>query len=120
MEQERDFWVVLLIASDTERAEETSGGGSPLDVNLRLLSWEGGFEANQGLAVFTTEDRALAYGWHVEDQEVGNWRILKPLRLTQAQIRELIFEGDPHGVCAVDPSLDGEGLVIGVNGLHLV
>lgn len=120
MDKERDFWVMLLTAPNAERPKEAPGEGVPFKINLQLLSREARFEDDRELAVFTTEEQALAYGWHVEDQAGGDWRMFSPVRLTQAQIRELVFEGNPHGICAVDPISDGESLVIGVNGLHLV
>lgn len=119
MDKERDFWVVLFTGPNAECSEAAPGEGVPFKVDLQHLSRETVFEEDQGLEVFTTEELALTHGWHVEDQAGGDWRMFAPLRLTQAQIRELVFKGDPHGVCAVD-STDGEGLVIGVNGLHLV
>ncbi len=120
MDQERNLWIVLLTERDAKRPEDAPGEGLPFKVNLQLLSLETRFESDQQLVVFTTEEKALAYGRHLEDQAGTDWQMFAPVRLTQAQIRELIFEGDPHGICAVDPIPDGEGLVIGVNGLHLV
>ncbi len=120
MDKDRNFWIMLLTARNTKRLEATPGEGPPFIVNLQLLSLDAEFESEQQLAVFTTEEKALAYGWHVEDQTDRDWQMFAPVRLTQAQIRELIFEGNPHGVCAVDPIPDGESFVIGVNGLHLV
>ncbi len=120
MDKESNFWIVLLTARNAKRPEDAPGKGRPFKVNLQLLSLETGFESDQQLAVFTTEEQAWAYGWHVEEQAGRDWQVFAPVRLTQAQIRELIFVGNPHGICAVDPIPDGEGVVIGVNGLHLV
>lgn len=103
-----------------EPSEVVPGDHLPLKINLRLGSCKAPLDGKPPLVVFTTQEKALAYGHHVEEQGKGPWRMLALVQLTQAQIREEIFKGNPYGMCTVDPSPEGFGTTLGVNGLHLV
>lgn len=103
-----------------ELSEVVLGDHLPLRIDLRLGSRKATFDSRPTLVLFTTQEKARAYGRHVEEHGERPWRMFALLRLTQAQIREEIFKGNPYGMCAVDPSPDGFGKTLGVNGLHLV
>ncbi len=119
MNKERDFWVMLFADPRAEPPEAAPGEGPPFRIELRLLSIKP-FDDEPVLAVFSTEEKALRFGRHSEDQEDEDWRVFAPVRLTQEQIRERIFKGNPYGMCAVDPAAGRAGKVVGVSGLHLV
>src|SRR3712207_9134072 len=91
---EREFWTLIVEERDELRADETRA--------LHPF-----FEMSQVhayvsvLPVFSSEEKALSFARHVAEQHSG--KAPTPIRLTQKEIQERAFRGDPHGRCVVDP-----------------
>jgi hypothetical protein len=104
---ERAFWI-LLVGRDDPRAPEA--GGRP----FFEMSLSHAYESL--LPVFSSEEKALAFAQHIGEQHAGE--VPTPIRLTQKEIQERAFRGDPHGHCVVDPTPDHPGREITVSDLH--
>ena len=90
-----------------------------LKIDLRLGSRKSLLDGKPPLVVFTTQEKALAYGHHVEEQGEGPWRMFADSVDTSADTRGDL-QRKLYGMCTVDPSPEGFGTTLGVNGLHLV
>lgn len=108
---ERDFWILLV--EDDEPVSLIEGDDAGW-AGVRPLLRTSVFETGESvLPVFTSKAKALAFAPHAEEAAV-------PVRLTQEEIRQRVFDGDYQGHCVVDPAPDSPGREITVNDLHIV
>jgi hypothetical protein len=105
---ERNFWI-LLVARDDPRSPEAASFLPYFEMS-RVHSDE------SGLPVFSSEEKALAFAQHIGEQHAG--KIPTPIRLSQSEIQERAFRGNPQGNCVVDPTPDHPGREVTVSDLH--
>jgi hypothetical protein len=96
---ERDLWI-LLVERDDAGSPETAGFVPFFEMSL-VHSDE------SVLPVFSSEEKASAFARHVGEQHAG--RVPTPIRLSQREIQERVFRGNPQGHCLVDPTPDHPG-----------
>ncbi|HZA46476.1 MAG TPA: hypothetical protein VE568_14430 [Rubrobacter sp.] len=106
---ERDFWILIV----KERAEPTAAKAKaehPYFEMSRMRAYE------SVLPVFSSQEKALSFAQHVAEQHSGKAPI--PIGLTQEEIQEWVFKGDPYGRCVVDAVPDLLGTETMVSELH--
>ena len=108
---ERNFWI-LIVEQRAEPTEAEAEAEHPFFEMSHLHAYE------SVLTVFSSEEKALAFAQHVGEQHAG--KIPTPIRLSQREIQERAFRGNPQGHCVVDPTPDHPGGEVTVNDLHIV
>jgi hypothetical protein len=108
---ERDFWI-LIVEQRAEPTEAEAEAEHPFFEMSHLHAYE------SVLPVFSSQEKALAFAQHVGEQHAG--KIPTPIRLSQREIQERAFRGNPQGHCVVDPTPDHPGGEVTVNDLHIV
>jgi hypothetical protein len=106
---ERNFWILLVERDDPRRSPGAAGFLPFFEMSL-VHSDE------SVLPVFSSEEKALAFAQHVGEQHAG--KVPTPIRLSQREIQERAFRGNPRGHCVVDPTPDHPGREVTVNDLH--
>jgi hypothetical protein len=106
---ERAFWI-LLVERDDPRSPEAAGFAPFFEMSL-VHSDE------SALPVFSSEEKALAFAKHVGEQHAG--RVPTPIRLSQSEIQERAFRGNPQGHCLVDPTPDHPGREVTIKNLPI-
>ena len=106
---ERDYWI-LLVERDDPSSPEAAGFVPFFEMSL-VHSDE------SALPVFSSEEKALAFAQHVGEQHAG--RVPTPIRLSQREIQERVFRGDPQGHCTVDPTPDHPGREVTIKNLPI-
>ncbi len=91
---ERDFWTLIVEERDELRADEAK-----VEHPFFEMSQVHAYESV--LPVFSSEEKALSFARQVAEHHSG--KAPTPIRLTQKEIQERAFRGDPHGRCVVDP-----------------
>jgi hypothetical protein len=107
---ERGFWILLVERGDP-RSPEAAGFVPFFEMSLM-------HSEESLLPVFSSEEKALAFAKHVGEQHAG--RVPTAIRLSQTEIQERAFRGNPQGRCVVDPTPDHPGREVTVNDLHTV
>jgi hypothetical protein len=107
---EWDFWLL----SVEQRAEPRSAEAEA-DHPFFEMSAVHAYESV--LPVFSSEEKALAFAQHVGEQHGGN--VPTQIRLSQREIQERVFKGNPQGHCVIDPTPDHPGREVTVNDLHI-
>ena len=105
---ERGFWILLVERGDP-RSPDTAGFVPFFEMSL-VHSGE------SVLPVFSSEEKALAFAQRVGEQHAG--RVPTPIRLSQREIQERAFRGNPQGHCVLDPTPDRPGREVTVSDLH--
>ncbi len=103
---ERDFWI-LIVEQRAEPTEAEAEAEHPFFEMSHLHAYE------SVLPVFSSQEKALAFAQHAG-------KIPTPIRLSQREIQERAFRGNPQGHCVVDPTPDHPGREVTVNDLHIV
>jgi hypothetical protein len=106
---ERDFWI-LIVEQGAEPRPAEAEAEHPFYEMSHLHAYE------SVMPVFSSEKKALSFAQHVAKQHAG--KVPTPIRLTQREIQERAFRGDPHGHCVVDPTPGHPGREITVGDLH--
>jgi hypothetical protein len=103
---ERDFWTLIVEEREALGAAERRAE-HPLFEMSQVHAYE------SVLPVFSSEEKALSFAQHIAEQHSA--KAPTPIRLTQWEIQERAFRGDPHGRCVVDPTpnLPGTETTIG-------
>src|SRR3712207_849585 len=106
---ERDFWTLI----GKERAEPRAAEAKaelPYFEMSRVRAYE------SVLPVFSSVEKVLSFARHVAERHSG--KAPTPIRLTQKEIQEWLFRGDPYGRCVVDPAPNLLGRETMVGELH--
>jgi hypothetical protein len=106
---ERNVWILLVERDDSRSPEAASF------LPYFEMSWAHSDESV--LPVFSSEEKALAFAQHVGEQHAG--KVPTPIRLSQSEIQERAFRGNPQGHCVVDPTPDHPGREVTVSDLHI-
>jgi hypothetical protein len=107
---ERDFWTLIV-----EERNELGAAEAKVEHPFFEMSHLHAYES--ALPVFSSEEKDLHFARHVAEQHTG--KAPTPIRLTQKEIQERAFRGDPYGRCVVDPtSPDLHGRETMVSELH--
>jgi hypothetical protein len=106
---ERDFWTLIVKERAGPGAAEAKAEYPYFEMS-RVRAYE------SVLPVFSSEENALSFARHVAEQH--SVKAPTPIRLTQEDIQEWIFRGDPYGRCVVDPAPDLLGSETMVSELH--
>jgi hypothetical protein len=107
---ERDFWTLIF----EQRAEPRPAEAEAQHIYFQMSDLHA-YESV--LAVFSSEEKALAFAQHVGEQHGGE--VPTPIRLSQREIQERAFRGNPQGRCVIDPTPDHAGREVTVNDLHI-
>jgi hypothetical protein len=106
---ERDFWI-LLVERDDPRSSAASGFVPFFEMSL--------VHSNESvLPVFSSEEKALAFAQHVGEQHAG--RVPAPIRLSQREIQQRAFRGNPQGHCVLDPTPEHPGREVTIKDLPI-
>jgi hypothetical protein len=103
---ERDFWTLIVEEHDELGAVEARAE-HPFFEMSQMHAYE------SVLPIFSSEEKAISFAQHIAEQH--SVKAPTPIRLTQREIQERVFRGDPHGRCVVDPipNLPGTETTIG-------
>ena len=107
---ERDFWTLIVEQRAEPRPAEAEAEHPFFFEMSHLHAYE------SVLPVFSSEEKALSFAQHVAEQHAG--KAPTPIRLTQKELQEWVFRGDPYGRCVVDPAPDLLGGETMVSELH--
>ena len=107
---ERAFWI-LLVERDDPRSPEAARFVPFFEMSLM-------HSEESLLPVFSSEEKALAFARQIGEQHAG--RVPTPIRLSQREIQERAFRGNPQGHCVLDPTPDHPGREAAVNDLDTV
>ena len=94
---ERDFWTLIVEQSAEPRPAEAEAEHPYFEMS-HLHAYE------SVLPVFSSEEKAIAFAQHIGEQHAG--KVPTPIRLSQREIQERAFRGNPQGQCVVDPTPD--------------
>ncbi len=106
---EREFWIL-----NVEQRAEPRGAEAEAEHPFFEMSDLHAFESV--LPVFSSEEKALAFARHVGKHHGG--KVPTPIRLSQREIQERAFQGNPQGHCVIDPTPDHHGREVAVNELN--
>jgi hypothetical protein len=106
---ERDFWTLIVKERARPRAAEAKAEHPYFEMS-RMSAYE------SVLPVFSSEEKALSFAQHIAEQHSG--KTPTPIRLTQEELQEWVFKGDPCGRCVVDATPDLLGRETMVSELH--
>jgi hypothetical protein len=106
---ERDFWTLIVKERAESRAAEAKAEYPYFEMS-RVHAYE------SELPVFSSEEKALSFARHVAEQHSG--KAPTPIGLTQKELQEWVFRGDPYGRCVEDPAPDLLGGETMVSELH--
>ena len=107
---ERDFWL-LIVEQRAESRPTNAEAAHPFFEMSAMHAYEA------VLPVFSSEEKAVAFAQHVGEQHGG--QVPTPIRLSQGEIQERAFGGNPQGRCVIDPSPDYPGREGTINDLHI-